>query len=143
MSDANSILDDDYNDPLDPKTEEQIDKEYECICFGRHMINTSPKVILSFLVSVILIIAVIVLILTVGQVSVFAPILAAVVAFWLPSPLQSSMSRKDAVNEARLRNTNRKMKRTLNRYGRRFGQMSSNIQPQNSDIEHGSGNMET
>jgi hypothetical protein len=105
---------------LDPTTAQQIAKEYECHCFGKDVINASPRVVLAFIISLILIGAVIVFIFTVGQVNIFAPILTAIVAFWLPSPLQQSMSRKDAANQAQLMQNNKWMKTAITRYNSVF-----------------------
>lgn len=114
------MADDDVDNSIDPTTAQQIAKDYECHCFGANVINASPRVVLSFIISLILIAAVIVLIFVVGQVAIFAPILTAIVAFWLPSPLQHSMSRRDATNQAQLMQNNRWMKKAITRYNSNF-----------------------
>ena len=118
------LVDEEAIDPsLDPTTAQQLAKEYECHCFGATVINAPPRVVLAFVISIILVATVTVLIFTVGQVAIFAPILTAIVAFWLPSPLQQSMSRKDAANQAQLTQNNRWMKRAVTRYNSVFSQI--------------------
>lgn len=103
--------DDGLNDP--DLTEAEIARDYEFILFGKHIINASPKVVFTFILSVIIVVFSFVFIFTHGQVTVFAPIIAAVIALWVPSPAQHSQSKKDALQSARLLRNNVRMNRYL------------------------------
>jgi hypothetical protein len=95
----------------------EINKDYECNCFGYNIINTSSKIVLTFILSLLVIILSFVYILTTGQVSVFAPIITAVIGLWLPSPAQAVQSKKDAILTTRLQQHNRNMSNLLSTYG--------------------------
>jgi 5-bromo-4-chloroindolyl phosphate hydrolysis protein len=95
----------------------EIDKDYDCYCCGKRLINAAPKVVLTFIVSLIVIIFAFVYMFVKGDVVIFAPIVAGVVGFWLPSPVQSSQSRKDALQSARLMQNNMRMNKLMMRYG--------------------------
>lgn len=111
------------NENIDPfpgetlNDETLISKDYECSCFGRTVINASPRIIFTFIISLVALISSSILIYLIGQVTVFASIITAIVAFWLPSPIQSSLSKKDAVDYDRLLQHNLKMTQMMTRYG--------------------------
>jgi hypothetical protein len=91
----------------------QVDKEYDCVLCGKTIINASARVVLSFIVTLFLLVGSFIYMFTRGSVNIFVPILAGIVGFWLPSPLQSNMSRKDALSQTRLMQSNMQMSRVL------------------------------
>ena len=95
----------------------EVERDYDCYCFGKKLINVAPKVILTFIVSILVIIFAFVYMFVKGDVVIFAPIVAGIIGFWLPSPTQSSQSRKDAVQNARLLQNNIRMNSMMMRYG--------------------------
>jgi len=94
-----------------------VNRDYDCYCLGKKIINASARVVLTFIISVIVLVFSFVFMFTQGQITIFAPIVAGVVGFWLPSPVQSSQSRKDALQSARLMQNNMRMNRLMMRYG--------------------------
>ncbi len=104
----------DETDDVDVK---EINKDFDCFCCGTRLINAAPKVVLTFIVSLVVIIFAFVYMFVKGDVVIFAPIVAGVVGFWLPSPVQSSQSRKDALQSSRLLQNNMRMNRLMVRYG--------------------------
>lgn len=94
-----------------------VQRDYECYCFGKKFINVAPKVVLTFTISILVIIFAFVYMFVKGDVVIFAPIVAGIIGFWLPSPTQSSQSRKDAVQSARLLQNNMRMNSMMMKYG--------------------------
>lgn len=109
--------DPDNADNTDDIDVQEVNKDYDCFCCGKRIINASPKIVLTFFVSVLVISLCFVFMFTRGDVVIFAPIVAGVVGFWLPSPVQSSQSRKDALQNARLLQNNVRMNRMMMNYG--------------------------
>ena len=70
-----------------------------------------------FIVSILVVIFSFVFMLTQGQVVVFAPIVAGIVGFWLPSPGQTAQSRKDTLQNTRLLQNNIRMNKLMVQYG--------------------------
>lgn len=132
----------DNRDNQDPQLQDEVDvrevnKDYDCYLCGKKIINTSAKVVLTFIVSVVVIIFSFVFIFIRGQVTVFAPIIAGVVGFWLPSPVQSAQSRKDAVQSARLLQNNMRMNRMMMRYSSLARPRWENEADEGNDLERG------
>ena len=100
-------------DTIEDNVITQVDKEYDCVCCGKTLINASARVVLSFIITILLLIGSFIFMFTKGSVNVFVPILAGIVGFWLPSPLQSNMSRKDALTQTRLMMNNARMTKAL------------------------------
>ena len=100
-------------DTIEDNVITQVDKEYDCVCCGKTLINASARVVLSFIITILLLIGSFIFMFTKGSVNVFVPILAGIVGFWLPSPLQSNMSRKDALTQTRMMMNNARMTKAL------------------------------
>ena len=103
---------DNLPDPID-STDSTLDKEYDCFCCGKQIINTSPKILATFFISVLVLVLAFVYMFVKGDVVIFAPIVTAVVAFWVPSPLQVNQPRKDALQNTRLLNNHLQMNRYM------------------------------
>ena len=98
----------------DDKDLAEMNKDYECICCGTRFINTSPQIVLTFVVTMTVILLSFIAIFTkVGDIAIFTAIIAGVMAYWLPSPTQAVMQRKDAVQNARLLQNNIHMNKML------------------------------
>ncbi len=122
----------------DDQDTREVDKDYVLICCERTLMNVAPRVFLAFVISMTALIICTVCIFTFGDVGTFASIITAIVAFWLPSPLQPTQSRKDAVVSARLLRNNISINRLLATRGHQeYGTTNPNpssSSPQNSSL---------
>jgi hypothetical protein len=112
-----------------------VNRDYDCLCLGKKVINTPAKVVLTFIISIIAIVFCFVFMLVKGDVIIFAPIVALIVGFWVPSPVQTSQSRKDAIQSERLLQNNLRMNRTMMRYGMLAPRFGNNLGA--TDLETG------
>ena len=90
----------------------QVDRGYDCICFGITVINTPPKIIIAYTISIIVLVySIAIMLLNMVHnnyvpdtiiLSIFLPQISFVIGFWMPSPNQSSLSRKDALQNSQL-----------------------------------------
>jgi hypothetical protein len=95
--------------PLFPDSdiEANVNRDYQCFVFGKLVTNTPPRIVISFILTVIILISSFTfMFLKENSTSVFAPIVSAIVAFWLPSPVQTQQSRTEALQLAYQRGGN-------------------------------------
>jgi hypothetical protein len=105
--------------PPQPAPDASIDKDFDCICLGKKLINVAPKIIFAFTITiVVLFFCIIFSFVNKESLNVFLPIISGLVGFWIPSPLQSS-NRKDAVTSETLLQAHLQNSRmfTSSRYG--------------------------
>lgn len=81
---------------------EKIEQDFDCICFGTTLLNASPRIVLTFIMSTMVIFSSFAFMYIKGHVEIFAPIVSGIIGFWLPSPVQSITSKKDSILSARL-----------------------------------------
>lgn len=113
--------------PLDP-----IDKDFDCICLGKKLVNVAPKIIFAFIITLIVLGFAIVFVSSHSDsLSIFLPVITGLVGFWIPSPLQSS-SRKDAITTETLLQAHLQNSRmfTAARYGQVMRQAARRPQMQ-------------
>jgi O-antigen ligase len=97
--------------PISTPTPDQdiddINKDYECIFFGKKIINISTKTMLIFFLSLfVLTFCFAFIAIDRTTTNVFLPMISAIVFFWIPSPVQSNPTRQESIQKAQLLNSN-------------------------------------
>jgi hypothetical protein len=87
----------------DIESQKNIDQDYDCKCFNYEIINVPSKIILAFIISLFFLgFSFTYMFLVQGSENIFIPIDTAIITFWLPSPLQNNVSRKDVLQNNQL-----------------------------------------
>lgn len=81
-----------------------INKDYQCVCFGKPILNISPQTGIHLFLTVLVITFCFGFIANDrSTTTVFLPVITGLIGFWLPSPSSSSSnSRSQAVQHAQL-----------------------------------------
>lgn len=118
---------DDMNHPLNPTNDSHVDKDFDCYCGKHRLCNSPPKTIFALIISMIILsFAIVFCFVHTSSLNVFLPIITGILGIWVPSPLQSSTTRKDVLqNEQIIRNNMQTQRLLLNNSRPNF----SNQQP--------------
>ena len=79
-----------------------INRDYSCDCCGKTIINLPPHTVLTFFMSMFILIFSFTFVANGTQTAVFIPIITSLIGLWLPSPLGAPSSRGNAVQQTKL-----------------------------------------
>lgn len=96
---------------------DQFELEYTTICCGKQLTNVPYKVLIQFIISLCALVPFIVFIfLGTIPTAISTSVISGIVAFWLPSPLQSNKTSTDAATTASLIRQNYSLNLQQQRY---------------------------